>query len=402
MGFPDDILYPDGYVCRGVFCGNIGKCTYSFPSDCPEDCAIQLMELHWRCARIRPTWPNLAALCKREQLHTGRHHDEHQDLQDQDVPQHLHDGGQDKSEHRSMPQHTDDQPELPQLTGGHKLPDVGLLQATDGQPELRQLTDNVREERVQTIHSEGNIWCETDVQDAQDDGSCLHDSHSHSWSEDDQSWLAHKTWAEDCSSWPTEDCPSTWQDKPSPVWHRTLLTDDRREGELRVQVTHCDSDEDGKQDDRPDFLQLPDVGPPQATDGQPELRQLTVPDGGGGPHEPPDGGGGSLEPPDDGGVPYEPPEDRGEPLRLPDGGGEHLRPPDGGGESLCGPLVKPLRICTALVDIALYSGGYLKYNYLYTLSIPYYYITFDGGGISPVEEIITHHMCTVQLCLLPT
>ena len=54
------------------------------------------------------------------------------------------------------------------------------------------------------------------------------------------------------------------------------------------------------------------------------------------------------------------------------------------------------------MDIALYSGGYLKYNYLYTLSIPYYYITFDGGGISPVEEIITHHMCTVQLCLLPT
>ena len=301
MGFPDSILYPDGYVCRGVFCGNIGKCTYSFPADCPEDCAIQLMELHWRCGRIRPTWPNLAALCKREeQLHTGRHH-EHQDLQDQDVPQHLHDGGQDKSEHRSMPQHTDDQPELPQLTGGHKLPDDGLLRATDGQPELRQLTDSVREERVQTIHSEGENWCETDVQNAQDDGSCLHDSHSHSWSEDDQSWLAHKTWAEDCSSWSTEDCPSNWQDKPSPVWHRTLLTDDRRDGELRVQVTHCDFDEDEmEQDGQPDLLQLPDVGLLQATEGQPELRQLT--DRARKMGEPPDEGGVSPGPPDEAGV----------------------------------------------------------------------------------------------------
>ena len=25
--------------------------------------------------------------------------------------------------------------------------------------------------------------------------------------------------------------------------------------------------------------------------------------------------------------------------------------------------------------------------------------TFDGGGISLVEEIMTHYMCTVQLCL---
>ena len=172
MGFPDDVLYPDGYVCLGVYCGNIGRCTYSFQSECPEDCAIQLMELHWRCGRIRPSWPNLAALCKRGGLlHTCGHHDDHQDLQDQDVPQDLHDGGQDKSEHRSMPQTTDDQPELPQLTGGCKLPDVGLLQATDGQPELRQLTDSVREERVQTVQSEGENRCETDVQDAQDDGS---------------------------------------------------------------------------------------------------------------------------------------------------------------------------------------------------------------------------------------
>ena len=41
---------------------------------------------------------------------------------------------------------TDNKPELPQLTGGQRLPDVGLPQATDGQPELRQLTDGVRED----------------------------------------------------------------------------------------------------------------------------------------------------------------------------------------------------------------------------------------------------------------
>ena len=35
---------------------------------------------------------------------------------------------------------TDNKPELPQLTGGQRLPD------TDGQPELRQLTDGVRED----------------------------------------------------------------------------------------------------------------------------------------------------------------------------------------------------------------------------------------------------------------
>ena len=147
MGSQDQILYPDGYVCHGVYCGNKEGCTYSFPSDCPEDCAIQLMELHWRCGRIHPNWPNLSALCKRGgRMHTCGHHDDKlQDLQDEDVPQHLHDGGQDQSEHRNMPQHTDDQPELPQLTGGHKLPDVGLPQATDGQSELRQLTDSLRE-----------------------------------------------------------------------------------------------------------------------------------------------------------------------------------------------------------------------------------------------------------------
>ena len=75
-------------------------------------------------------------------------------------------------------------------------------------------------------------------------------------------------------------------------------------------------------------------------------------------------------------------------------------------QSLCKPRVKPLCIRTALVGNAPYCGGYLKYeawyNYVYTLSLPYHYVTFDGGGISPVEEIITHHMCTVQLCLHPT
>ena len=54
-------------------------------------------------------------------------------------------------EHRSMPWRTDDQPELPQLTGGHKLPDVSLSsQATDGQPELPQITDGAREARILT------------------------------------------------------------------------------------------------------------------------------------------------------------------------------------------------------------------------------------------------------------
>ena len=75
-------------------------------------------------------------------------------------------------------------------------------------------------------------------------------------------------------------------------------------------------------------------------------------------------------------------------------------------QSLCKPRVKPLCIRTALVGNAPYCGGYLKYeawyNYVYTLSLPYHYVTFDGGGISPVEEIITHHMCTAQLCLHPT
>ena len=61
-----------------------------------------------------------------------------------------------------MPLPTDDQPELPQLTGGQILPDVGLPQATDGQPELRQLTDGVREESVQTIQLEDDKTDDSD------------------------------------------------------------------------------------------------------------------------------------------------------------------------------------------------------------------------------------------------
>ena len=234
MGLPDQILYPDGYVCQGVYCGRIGDgCNYSIPSDCPEDCAHQIFVLHWRVGRIHPNWPCPSGLHTRgKRQHTCGHHAEHHDLpddgsdelqdlhvggEDEDVPQDLQDGGQDQDEHHIMPLPTDDQHELLQLTGGQIIPDVSLPKATDGQPELRQLTDRMREENVQTIQPEDD---KTDVPVSQDDGSgssYLHDSHSHSWSEDDQSWLAHKTWAEDCSSWPTEDGPSAWHDDPGPA-----------------------------------------------------------------------------------------------------------------------------------------------------------------------------------------
>ena len=124
--------------------------------------------------------------------------------------------------------------------------------------------------------------------------------------------------------------PLTLQDKPSPVWQRTLLTDNGREGELKVQVTLYDFNEDGvkQQHNVQPNLQLPDVGLPQATDGQPKLRQLTCsvreervltvpdvvgvspepPDDGGVPHESPDGGAVSLQQP---GVPPKPPGARG-------------------------------------------------------------------------------------------
>ena len=380
MGPPEQILYPDGYVCHGVFCGRIGSgdgCSYSIPSDCPEDIALQIFALHWQCGRIHQSWPHPTDIYKRgKRLHTCGHHEEHQDLpdggrdelqdlheggEDQDVPQNLHEGGQGQDKHHVMPQPTDDQPELPQLTGGQKLLDVGLPQAIDGQPELRQLTDGVREESVQTIQLEDD---KTDVLVSQDDGSYLHDGHSHSWSEDDQSWLAHKTWAGDCSSWLTEDSLATWQDEPSPVWHRTPLTDDGREGELKIQVTPYDSDEDGvkQQHDVQSDLQLPDVGLPQATVAQPELRQLT----------------------DSAGVREE--RDRG--------------------QSLCSTL--------QVTHDAVNSNGNklsrkdldqvpLMFNCKSSLDILALasFRTFDGGGISLVEEIMTHYMCTVQpgLCL---
>ena len=328
-----------------------------------------------------------------------------------------------------MPLPTDDQPELPQLTGGQILPDVGLPQATDGQPELRQLTDSVREESVQTIQLEDD---KTDVLVSQDDGSYLHDSHSHSWSEDDQSWLAHKTWAEDCSSWPTEDDPSAWHDIPGPAWHNKPSP-----------AWH---------------IQLPDAGLPQASDGQPELRQLTgsvreervetVPAIEGGSPEPPNGGGEPHGPPDDRGVPHEPPDDGGVPHEPPDGGGVSLQqsgvspeppnargvtgyrphlpddgfhqPPDGCPWPLppeCQPELPQLTDhvreerdraqfhCSAQqVPLDAYNRNDqvpLIYNGKSSLDIIILasFRTFDGGGISLVEEIMTHYMCTVQLGL---
>ena len=49
--------------------------------------------------------------------------------------------GKDKDEDPNilhLPLQMDDQPEFLQVTGGQKLPEVGLCQATDGQPELPQ------------------------------------------------------------------------------------------------------------------------------------------------------------------------------------------------------------------------------------------------------------------------
>ena len=362
MGLPDQILYPDGYVCQGVYCGRIGDgCTHSIPSDCPEDIALQFFVYHWQFSRIHPNWPYPSVLHTRgKRQHTCRHHAEHHDLpddgsdelqdlhvggEDEDVPQDLQDGGQDQDEHHVMPRPTDDQPELLQLTGGQILPDVSLPKATDGQPELRQLTDRMREENVQTIQPEDD---KTDVPVSQDDGSSssyLHDSHSHSWSEDDQSWLAHKTWAEDCSSWPTEDGPSAWHDdpgpawynEPSPAWHRPVsdvpVSDDVGGGPPNVMGG-----------ERTNQFTSGHLWP---TDDQPELRQLT-----GGQTLPgrkrgvaPDYRGVAIEPPDSRGVaPYytgmvTEPLDGGVSLQPPDGGGVALQPPDGGGVSLQPPGV---------------------------------------------------------------
>ena len=69
--------------------------------------------------------------------------------------------------------------------------------------------------------------CVSDVPEDQDEGSCLQDSHSHSGSDEDSSWLVHVEWADDGSSCATEDCPSTWQDEPSPAWLTNLPTDGR-------------------------------------------------------------------------------------------------------------------------------------------------------------------------------
>ena len=84
-------------------------------------------------------------------------------------------------------------------------------------------------------------------------------------------------------------------------------------------------------------------------------------------------------------------------------------PPECQSHPELGQLTDPVReerdraqsLCTTLVDNAAYYGGYPKYGAMYNY-LPYNYMAFDGGGVSPVEEIMTHYMCTVQLCLQPT
>merc|ERR1719468_30147 len=74
----------------------------------------------------------------------------------------------------------------------HRLP--------DDEVEPQDLQDGEQDQDEHLDLPEGGGQCVTDVPEDQDEGSRRHDSHSHSGSDEDSSWLVHLEWAEDGSS----------------------------------------------------------------------------------------------------------------------------------------------------------------------------------------------------------